>query len=181
MSCFPEAGYQKFVLGANEIILNAAAFPFAAGTGDTWLDLFGCDRAQDPQYLAKTFFGHSGASHWEANNFTAPYRYRWRLQLLDEATAFGLRSLARRSRNTQTPIKLLDYLIALDEDAPRIRGAVGAVLPAPFAGVVRYYPQFNIELTAGEPVPHEYGYDLEMSAIEYDADLPVPVSQDVAA
>jgi hypothetical protein len=141
--------------------------------------LFGCDRTPDPEYLAKTFFGYSGASHWEGYPFAAPYRYRWKLQLLSDATYYGLKALARRSRDTHTPIRLLDYLIPLDEDAPRIRGAVGAELPSPFAGVKRFYPQFNVELVVGEGVPRAWGWEVEMSAIEYDPDL--PVTGDVAA
>jgi hypothetical protein len=179
VSCFPEAGYQKLILGADSVTLNCDSFVFAAGDGETWLDLFGCDRQPDPEYLAKTFFGYGGASHWKSYPFNAPFRYRWKLQLLSEATYFGLRALARRSRNTRTPIRLLDYLIPLDEDAPRIRGAVGVELPSPFPSVKWFYPQFNVELTVGEGVPREYGYDVEMSAIEYDPDR--PVTGDVAA
>jgi hypothetical protein len=181
VSCFPDTGYQRFVLGANSVTLNADAFIFRSGVGENWLDAFGCERIIDPEYLARTFFGYTGTSHWEAPIHNAPYSYQWRLQLLSDATYYGLRALSRRAIATRSPIRLFDNLILLDESAPRTRARVGSTALAAAPDTVLFYPQFQIALSVAEGIPTAAGWNLEMSAVEYSPNKPIPITEDVAA
>lgn len=176
MPCFNDTGFLRFVLNADMVTISAATFNFQAGDGESWLDLFGVERTFDARYLASAFLSYNGKTHRESPVFSAPAIYRGKLQLLNDATYFGLRSIARRS-NYLNPIRLHDYLIPLDQDTPRSRGRVGAELPSPFAGVVRFYPQYNVTLTVTDGIPSDDGWTTTFEAVEFDPKTPVPASE----
>lgn len=178
---FPFGAYQRFTYGALEVVLNYADNRFMGGQGQTLLDEWGYDRYQDTEYLPKTTYGYHGASHWAAPPFNAPYKFEWKLQTLPKEDYFTLWAMYRQSLKDRQPIRLDDARLALDEPAPRNRAKVGTVTDAPtIAGMGFFFARFNIVLSLERDRGRfQNGYTLNMSAIEFDPDRPVPITEDL--
>ncbi len=174
--------FQRLTYGALSLTLDATAFHFVAGVGNNLLDRFGYDRWQKEEDLPSPFYGYSGATHFEANSYEAPYQFVWNLQKLTQAAYRDLRAIVMLSNNARQPVRLDDGLYALDEPAPRKRGRIEspAIPLAPATGTVLFWPRFDVVLS----LPQERslwsnGYSTRMSGVEYSPDQ--PVTGDVAA
>jgi hypothetical protein len=180
---FPLGFGQTFIYQELSVTLNAKAFVYGPKTGNgTYLNLWAYDRDRIQEHLPATFYGDVGASHWEGDLYT-PFEFEWRLQLLTEEVYEDLWSIYERAGEDGAPVRLLDGRLAMRDHFTRKRARVGGnILGAPVRpNRIYYWPQFNIELRMGKDRSRTdlNEYSLNMTAIEYDPDIPVPLSEDL--
>lgn len=183
---YPTGGYHRFFLGTLDVTLNSAAFTFPT-TGRPLYERYGYDRLQQVEQMAATTYNYSGASHWKGPSYAAPYQFSWYLQGITPQIYSNLQTLQRRQLSTKTFIRFLDYLWPLEEDTPRTRARVGALLTPLTAGTAFFYPQFNLaNFRVEEPIPweqegvrHKDSWTVKVTAIEADAHAPAPLIDDI--
>jgi hypothetical protein len=184
---YPQDGYHQFTLGSLTVTLNAAAFTYSPLTQQSLYERYGYDRRRNTTELAKSFYGYSGASHYEGPPYAAPYEFEWNLQGITEATYYQLLALQDRLLRLKTRVRFVDYLWPLQEDTPRTRAKVGGLLTPYTSGTALFYPVFDIDdFLITEPTPwqqspsHKSSWACKITAKESNANVPVPISEDVA-
>ncbi|MGL4619459.1 MAG: hypothetical protein ACRCZS_10460 [Chroococcidiopsis sp.] len=182
---YPTGGYHSFTLGTLSIVLDASAFAYES-VGRSLYERYGYVRKLQIEQFATASYNYAGASHWQSPSYKPPYSFSWNLQGVKESIYYNLLTMQRRQQSGKGDIRLVDFLWPLEEDTPRTRAKKGALLTPYTSGTELFYPQFDlVNFKIEEESPWQQSsrfkdeWNVKITAIEANADIPVPIASDL--
>jgi hypothetical protein len=175
---FPFGPYLRFTCRTLDVRLDFAAGKFLPGAGEDRLDRWGYDRDIDLEYVAKMFYGYSGASHREGPPFKAPHIFTGRFFGLTDLEYRHLKAMSLLWVEQGDRTRLYDGRLVLEETKPRTRAKFdpGILYSLPAETYIEYYfPVFDVIWEDFKDFGRfKTGYRIDIKLREWDADLPVP-------
>jgi hypothetical protein len=181
MTCFtptfPFGPSLRLVCQSLDVTLNRIDGKFTPNTGDGMLTGWGYDRYPDTDFLAKTVYGHSGASHRRKQPYPAPQIIEMSLQNLSEVEYRLLRGMHLLWDQKGFITRLYDGLYVFEEASPRTRAkfnpGITYALPTEI-DLVYYFAIFDIQIEEFRLLGKgESDYSVYIKAKEFDPDRPV--------
>lgn len=170
----------RFTCRTLDVSINFADDKFLSADGEERLDRWGWDRDIDLEYVAKMFYGHSGASHRRGVSFRAPHIFSGRFVNLTEQEHRHLKAMYLLWVQQGEITRLYDGRQVLEETKPQTRLSfnppINYTLPTD-VDIIYYFPVFDVIWEEFKDYGRfGRGYRIDVKLREWDADRPVPLT-----